>query len=420
MNHQKPLRSRQTSRNVLIAILLLLIGLGAAPSERWGFWGHRRLNRMAVFTLPPEMIVFYKKNLEYVTEHAVDPDKRRYATRHEAVRHYIDIDHWGTYPFPEVPRDWTEALMKFTEVGVVDSDGDTTLLYRDTIGRQVLISLDTDGGAIKVPYQSDYKTYFIQEIMPQYYEEEWNLSCDTLAMLFGLSPGAIDCEKAYAVDHFSEYGIVPYHLPAMQRRLTAAFRNRDIPRILRISAEFGHYIGDAHVPLHTTTNYNGQLTDQVGIHAFWESRIPELFADQEYDYFVGKAEYIANPKDYYWDVVLASHLLVDSVLQIERDLSKTFPEDKQYCYEERLGRTIRTQCKEYAKAYQERMKGMVEDRMRATILSIGSAWYTAWVDAGQPDLDNIDQYRLSPEELEELQVLEEKARSGSQKGRAHE
>ncbi|MCR9099774.1 MAG: zinc dependent phospholipase C family protein [bacterium] len=420
MNHQTPFRSGQMGRNALIAALLLLIGLGAAPSERWGFWGHRRLNRMAVFTLPPEMIVFYKKNLEYVTEHAVDPDKRRYATRHEAVRHYIDIDHWGTYPFPEVPRDWTEALMKFTEVGVVGSDGDTTLLHRDTVGRQVLISLDTDGGALQVPYQSDYKTYFIQEIMPQYYEEEWNLSCDTLAMLFGLSPGAIDCEKAYAVDHFSEYGIVPYHLPAMQRRLTAAFRNRDIPRILRISAEFGHYIGDAHVPLHTTTNYNGQLTDQVGIHAFWESRIPELFADQEYDYFVGKAEYIANPKDYYWDVVLASHLLVDSVLQIERDLSKTFPEDKQYCYEERLGRTIRTQCQEYAKAYQQRMKGMVEDRMRATILSIGSAWYTAWVDAGQPDLDKIDKYQYSPEEMEELQVLEEKARSGNQKGRAHE
>ncbi|MCB9291128.1 MAG: hypothetical protein H6560_27735 [Lewinellaceae bacterium] len=50
---------------------------------------------MAAFTLPPEMIGFFKKNIEFITEHAVDPDKRRYATRHEAVRHYIDIDHWG-------------------------------------------------------------------------------------------------------------------------------------------------------------------------------------------------------------------------------------------------------------------------------------------------------------------------------------
>ena len=29
---------------------------------------------MAVFTLPPEMIKFYKKNIEYITEHAVDPE----------------------------------------------------------------------------------------------------------------------------------------------------------------------------------------------------------------------------------------------------------------------------------------------------------------------------------------------------------
>ena len=60
----------------------------------WGFFGHKKINRMAVFTLPPEMIKFYKKNIEYITEHAVDPDKRRYAVEGEAQRHYIDIDHY--------------------------------------------------------------------------------------------------------------------------------------------------------------------------------------------------------------------------------------------------------------------------------------------------------------------------------------
>ena len=53
--------------------------------QKWGFFGHRRINRMAVFTLPPEMIVFFKRKIEYITEHAVDPDKRRYASRFEAI-----------------------------------------------------------------------------------------------------------------------------------------------------------------------------------------------------------------------------------------------------------------------------------------------------------------------------------------------
>jgi len=172
--------------------------------------------------------------------------------------------------------------------------------------------------------------------------------------------------------------------------------------------------------LHTTENYNGQLTNQTGIHAFWESRIPELFADEQYDYFVGKAEYIASPKDYFWDVVLESHSLVDSVLSIEKRLSQTFPEDKQYCYEERLGRTIRTYCKEYAAAYQRRLSGMVEDRMQKTILSIGSCWYTAWVDAGQPDLRFLGEYQPTAADLREREELLQKARSGQQKGRVHE
>ncbi|WP_246141710.1 zinc dependent phospholipase C family protein [Phaeodactylibacter luteus] len=413
----KRVRPFRVSPFVFVLVCLLLAG--AAPSERWGFWGHRRINRLAVFTLPPEMIPFFKQNIEYLTEHAVDPDKRRYATRHEAVRHYIDIDHWGKAPFPEVPRNWTDALMKFTEVGLLQPSGDTLLLSRDTVDGRVLISLDLGAGKVQAPYASAYRSFFQENLMPQYYEDEWRVDCDTLRELFGLSAEALPCASAYAVDHFSEYGILPYHLPVMQRRLTEAFRRKDVPAILRTAAEFGHYIGDGHVPLHTTENYNGQLTNQVGIHAFWESRIPELFADREYDYFVGKADYIADPNAYYWEVVLASHALVDSVLHIERELSETFPEDKQYCYEERLGRTIRTQCKEYAAAYHRRLSGMVEQRLRDAVHAIGSAWYTAWVDAGQPDL-NIDRYELSPGEAEELRALEERVQSGKQQGRAHE
>jgi len=407
-------------RHLITALLLGLLALSATRSERWGFWGHRRINRMAVFTLPPEMIVFYKQNIEFITEHAVDPDKRRYATRHEAVRHYIDIDHWGKPPFPELPRDWISALMKFTEVGVVQESGDTVRLQRDTVDGQALIAMPGANGRLQAPYASDYRTFFQEYFMPQYYEDNWSVSCDTLAQLFGLSDAAIDCASVYALDHFSEYGIVPYYLPVMQSRLTKAFRDKDVKRILRYSAEMGHYVADAHVPLHTTLNYNGQLTNQVGIHAFWESRIPELFADRQYDYFVGKAEYLSTPKPYFWEVVLESHSLVDSVLQIEKELSQEFPKDKQYCYEERLGRTIRTQCKAYAAAFHQRLSGMVEQRMQDAILSIGSCWYTAWVDAGQPSLRSLGDFELTAQEQEAREELESKVRQGRQKGRVHE
>lgn len=410
--------------------MLMLVSLIAATLAfvlpDWGFFGHRRINRLATFTLPPEMIRFYKTHLEYITEHSVDPDKRRYATKHEAPRHYIDLDQWGSYPFPNLPRYWTDVLLFYTEIGLVTAQGDSLKVKRDTLmidGYKIpQIRLYRKNKAILEAADSQaFRDFFEAKVLSQYYEDEWILPCDTLLALFGdARPPNVNCASAYAVDHFSEHGILPYHLVKMQNNLKYAFLSGNVDKILRTSAEMGHYIGDAYVPLHTTKNYNGQLSNQTGIHAFWESRLPELFADETYDFFVGAAEYIANPSEYYWKIVLDSHLLVDSVLQTERELSLQFPSDRQYCFEERNGITIRTQCREYSEAYHRRMSGMVESRMRGAILSIGSAWYTAWVDAGQPDLIKLLGKTLSVEELKALESLESQYQKGNTKGRPHD
>ena len=39
------------------------------------------------------------------------------------------------------------------------------------------------------------------------------------------------------------------------------------------SAVIGHYVADAHVPLHAVVNYNGQRTGQTGIHNRWEDEL---------------------------------------------------------------------------------------------------------------------------------------------------
>ncbi len=372
----------------VLYLLLLVSGIGIALSfdtttrdvedPEWGFYGHRLINKLAVYCLPEDLILFYKNNIEFVTEHAVDPDKRRYATKREAVRHYIDIDAWGTYPFDNVPRKLDDALIKFSEYYLVNGT-DSTLLTAN-VEDDIFTFLAEDSSIV---YRSDYesfKQFFIDYIRPQYYEDDWIVTEDTVYASLHLEGDLV------IIDEFSHEGILPYNLLTMKFRLTKAFSQGNIQMILRLSADIGHYIGDAHVPLHTTTNYNGQLTDQIGIHAFWESRIPELFAESQYDFLVGRAEYISNPEHYFWQIVLDSHKLLDDVLKIEKDLSITFPSDKQFCYDERLERTIRVECPKYAEAYQERMQGMVEARMQDAILSISSVWYTCWVDAGQPKL----------------------------------
>lgn len=327
-------------RKVFLIFIIVTIGfLFVAQlnhSFSWGFFAHKKINKYAVFTLPPEMVILYKKHIEYIAENAVGPDCRRYSDPNEAPRHFIDIDHYSIEkPFEVMPRKWKDAVAKYTE--------------------------------------------------------------DTL--------------KAY--------GIVPWHVVNVLYRLTDAFKEKDLAKILRVSSDLGHYIGDAHVPLHTTENYNGQMTGQKGIHGFWESRIPELFS-QDYNYFAGRAVYIERPLDYIWQVVEESYAALDSVLLFEKQLTDSFPPDKKYTYETRGQNTIKVYSKEFTSAYNKKLNGMVERRMVKAIVAIGSFWYTAWIDAGKPDLKVLEDKELSAE-LKKQQKEEEKMwKTGKGYGRDHE
>lgn len=406
------------SKTVAISGILLIIGaLSLAFKPDWGFYAHKRINRLAVFTLPSDLIPFYKKNIDFITEHAVDPDKRRYATKHEAVRHYIDLDQWGKAPFEDVPRDWLGVLVKYTDIYSINTNGDTLQLFGN--GFSIVEKEEIHSPSVKNRpiLNKTYRNFFKYNILPLYYEDDWILDCDSVYALFNKQ---IDCVAIFAKDRFSEHGILPYHLLQMQNRLKRAFIKGNVNQILRLSADMGHYIGDAHVPLHTTKNYNGQLTDQIGIHAFWESRLPELYADERYDFFVGQATYIDNPKDYYWNIVLESHAYVDSVLAIEKALSLQFPPDQQYTFEERGATTQRVPSRPYSEAFHKRLKGQVEARMTGAIRAIGSAWYTAWVDAGQPNLRHLGLPVATEEAKKAEKELEQKFENGQIKGRTHE
>ena len=192
--------------------------------------------------------------------------------------------------------------------------------------------------------------------------------------------------EKYSADTLHKHGIVPWWLEIMMGRLTKAFREKDPGRILQAAAEIGHYLSDAHVPLHACSNHNGQFSGQRGIHGLWESRIPELLAEEKWNLWVGPAFYINDPSAYFWSRILESARASDSVLQLERELNARTDPAKKYAYEERKGKLIRQYATDYARQYDHVMNGMVERRMRQSIQGVASIWYTCWVLAGQPDL----------------------------------
>ena len=65
------------------ALFIISLSIIHYKSFCWGFYAHQKINYYAVFLLPPEMMVLYKPNISFLSEHAVDPDKRRYAVAEE-------------------------------------------------------------------------------------------------------------------------------------------------------------------------------------------------------------------------------------------------------------------------------------------------------------------------------------------------
>jgi len=189
----------------------------------------------------------------------------------------------------------------------------------------------------------------------------------------------------FGIEHVQEHGIAPWNILWMQWRLTEAFRNRDVHSVLKLSAEIGHYISDLHVPLHTTSNYNGQKTGQEGIHALWESRLPELFFSN-YWLFSGTAVYLPNIKNVVYDILEESHRLSQIVLWCDKQVRESIPSHKYYTIELRKGKSIKTYSLAYRKEYHRLLGEMVENRMRDSIHIVGSIWKTCWIDAGQPDM----------------------------------
>ncbi len=229
-----------------------------------------------------------------------------------------------------------------------------------------------------------------------------------------------DAVAKYSEDTLLANGINPWHIQTMLYRLTDAFKQKNFTAIMKNSADIGHYIGDAHVPLHTSSNHNGQRTNQKGIHGFWESRVPELLADKEFDFFIGKAQYIENPGEFIWTRVLESTKAADSVLLFEKELTKQFSPDKKYAFEQRNNILVRQYSSAFTIAYNKKLDDMVERRMRLAIFSISSFWYTAWVNAGQPDLKGLAKQKFSEDELKEYEKLNDAWKNGKVKGREHE
>ncbi len=294
------IRNHNTSFKILfsqvLALQICLIYTYHAYS--WGFYAHKRINHLAVFTLPESMNRLYKRHIRAIESLSVLPDQRRHTLDEEAARHYIDLDQ---YELNQI------AYLTFEKANLI-----------------------------------------------------------------------------YTKDTLQQHGIVPWIIPIMKNRLKQAFSNRDTLLVIKLSAELGHYIADAHVPLHTTSNYDGQKTNQVGIHAFWESKIPEMLQADLEDWSA-PAHYIPDLQKETWDWILQAHTQVKTLLVQEAELNARTKPQAKYIFLKKGSILTKTYAPTYAKEYHKLLNHQIETQFNEAIQHVGNVWYSAWLEAGQPD-----------------------------------
>jgi hypothetical protein len=217
------------------------------------------------------------------------------------------------------------------------------------------------------------------------------------------SPDTLPATLAEAQKHYDEKflqknGTLPWYMQEVMEKLTKAFKEKRKTEILFLAADLGHYVGDAHMPLHTSANHDGQMTNQKGIHSFWESRLPELYGSN-YSYHTGEAKLIDNVQKEAWRMVMDSHKLVDTLLLADKKLREKFgdniwkKDEQGNILKNKFGAPLFSD--DYAKAYHEALNGMVEKQMAKAIQATANLWYTAWVNAGRPDLSGLDPQELT-------------------------
>jgi len=169
-------------------------------------------------------------------------------------------------------------------------------------------------------------------------------------------------------DFLMDQGILPWAIIATADALTQALQDRQWDKAMLLAADLGHYIGDAHNPLHITRNYNGQFTNQQGVHSRYESRMLDRYASA-ISCRGDRGVYITHIADYTFRMIYTNYACVDSVLLADRSAAQ------------RAGNTWNDT---YYANFWQTAQSFTVPLLDSAASRLASLIYTCWINAGSP------------------------------------
>jgi hypothetical protein len=189
----------------------------------------------------------------------------------------------------------------------------------------------------------------------------------------GLVPREEDAARAVLGDDlFRVSGQVPWVIPEREDRLAAAFGTGDSARVALEASWLSHYVGDLHVPLHTTVDHDGACPGQKGLHHRWETGIPERLLARGWEPVACTALPSADPAGAPFSWLLESHALVPGLLEDDTRASRLD------------GAGNESHGKAYWTVFLRLQGPRVETQIERAAQATATAILNAWVQAGRP------------------------------------
>lgn len=177
--------------------------------------------------------------------------------------------------------------------------------------------------------------------------------------------------EQYGAGRISRDGVLPWQIGEFSLRLTKAMKLGNWEEVKQDAAVLSHYVGDAHDPMHTTQNYDGQLTGQTGLSLRFDTQLVDRYST----FFVIRpdpAAKIDDPTEYAFMAVLEANSWLNRILLMDR----------------RSMEGLSDYSDEYFDRFYSRVGSIAMQEISSAAHDTGSYWYTAWVNAGKPQLPN--------------------------------
>ncbi len=393
------MKSKICSTSIWSFVYVILIACYAPQAFSWGSYAHDRITDAACDSLPSEISPFFDKYRRELAYHSNDPDRwRRVLLFRIGLKYEEDLNSgqvtedlrqvFETHgvDFPQnapvslrgkngrwfIKIDEQEYPIR-KEVDKLYLLGDKTNIFENRSAESVLLgseegtrfALDTKEKLLSLTSLNVYKSGDSAEA-PRHF-----LDID----IYGLYPfvelphSYDDAVAKFGVEAVTKRGLATWRIAEYTRLLSEAMKSGDTQKIVQTAGALAHYIEDIHMPLHVVKNYNGQLTNQRGVHQRFEDDMVEAYAEQIH-LSPKMASEIEDPLEAAFDIVLDSYVYADNLLHADR----------------RAKLSENTYGASYLEKFFQFSGWIAVQRMSDAASATASYWYTAWLRAGKPEL----------------------------------